>query len=323
MKYKPKSDISAAIRYIREARRCDADGRISMAGSLSMDWLSFLSTAIFSEDEMSPWMKDSIIRSCIFSNRLPLNFDKDNLLDCLNFSEHKLRNTGVDRFYILFGISLRGDFPFRKLRYLGVDFDFSPAPSFVGRARSSWKSLGYNEETAGWTRESDYMPVRASVLAHHFHDAHHLARKAFDRIRALLSLYLDFGKEAIFKSGFSEAMGSVRLDRISTFHGVSGVLATEMFYYESDWRKMDKLRDIDSQSDQALVAVFRRKFSSLKPRSDYNDFVWKCLEQYARALDANDHQVSLVQMWLAFEKIARVERPDGEVVRRRIASYFP
>lgn len=140
--------------------------------------------------------------------------------------------------------------------------------------------------------------VTAHCKGRNEYEAANKMMDSIDLLRGIWNLHLN-KTMAITFGGRKEPINQIRLGALHTLHKKDGSKATETYWYEPAYCDSSKKNDFSKNSYKTLLFTkdVRKKLNKLCYRKD----VESAIIRYARALDYQDYNVSLVKMWSLLE----------------------
>lgn len=166
----------------------------------------------------------------------------------------------------------------------------------------------------------DYTLVKASVTARSELEAWENAINALDLVRAFWNLALNRGQYLRFSSGKRRPVNRFVLGPIHTLHKPTGDLATNNWWYQTDYQGPVSAHDPGNNNAPKMFRYANYARQCLK-RSHYADHLIACLTRYVRALDTPDWEDSYLRLWGVLEQLTNTGVADNYKVTVRRASF--
>ncbi len=163
-------------------------------------------------------------------------------------------------------------------------------------------------------------PIRLGVKARMPADAVETASADLDFLRGLWNWRIN--RRIVYRTTSERApFNTIRIGPRYTVHRHSGTLVTTQYWYEPSYVPSRNPPTISSaQWSEALSEELRvRRLLKAVP---YAEDLKRAFTTYARALDTNDHQVSLLRLWGVLEGLVGVQDANHKVIARRTANLF-
>lgn len=166
-----------------------------------------------------------------------------------------------------------------------------------------------------------YTNVKVRVLARSELEAWERGVDALDQLRATWNLALNRGSNLRISSGKRKPVNRFVLGPIHTLHTTSGELATENWWYQTEYQGPVPAYDPGDNKANSMFkfADFARR--DLK-KSLYREPLVFCLLRYVRALDTPDWEDSYLRLWGALEQLTNTGLQDNYKVTIRRASFI-
>lgn len=202
----------------------------------------------------------------------------------------------LERYVLVDGLSVAGLPRTVTVRVDGTSIVLS---SLLPRSHSRARITLSQKLTSGLhAAPSSY--CRVSVDARTPSEAHFLASRALDLMRATWNLGVNLGTGLSISFNHVRAVNRVRVGPVATLHRPGGALAHEVWWYDPFWHAespYDVAEIWDSLVKYQRWALGRvRRYSKVMPFRDW-------LVSYSRALDERDHRSSFVALWSVFETL--------------------
>lgn len=167
---------------------------------------------------------------------------------------------------------------------------------------------------------SRYTPVSISVSARSDHEAADTALDRFDLLRGIWNLAINRGHSWRMSWGRRKPVNVIVAGPIHTLHYPNGALATEDWWYESDyqgptdlWQRTELLPNV-----LKFTSRFRKSLQISPVREPLTD----ALIRYVRALDNQNWQSAFMQLWGILELLTNTKRAKYDETIRRAMFLF-
>ncbi|MDI4633842.1 hypothetical protein J7U46_12355 [Pelomonas sp. V22] len=162
--------------------------------------------------------------------------------------------------------------------------------------------------------------VRIRVDARSSFEAGTKALDALDLLRGELNLFANTGWRKTY-GGPQTPVNQVRLGPLHTLHRPNGDNTDiDLYWYDPQYTQGHSFLNLRTAGSKVLsnVAIFRRKMVRLPYRATIED----ALIRYARCLDTNDLDASVVKLWGVLELLTGTGRDSYEKTIRRASFIF-
>ena len=222
--------------------------------------------------------------------------------------------TREHKYHMLTSISLKKPYPSKlikiedcQIRILGFNYP----KKYTGRKTLINK---YNKIKKGTS--TNYAKVIVSVKAKSAKGAATAAFRALDIQRSIWCLFGNFLNEQWGNEW--NPINKIRLGETHTIHKDNGKIATNEFWYESNFVEAKLFADRDPKEYSKYCKWTLNKLNKLP----YKEELKNAMLRYVRALDERDQNVALIQLWGALEAIASPSGANYDLVTRRCAFLF-
>lgn len=166
-----------------------------------------------------------------------------------------------------------------------------------------------------------YSTVKVRVVARSELEAWERAIDALDLLRALWNLALNRGGYWRMSTGKRIPVNRLVLGPIHTLHKPNGELASNSWWYQTEYQGPVSLHDPGNDKAEAMFRFTARARQYLR-RSGYKDHLVACLLRYVRALDTSDWEDSYLRLWGVLEQLTNTGLQDNYKVTIRRASFI-
>lgn len=195
--------------------------------------------------------------------------------------------------------------------------------TFPGRLHKSFVMERYEKEDTvfkwyGGKKPLNHKPVKIHLQARNEREAASVALDQIDLIRGIWNLFLNDSMR--MSSGKPMPVNKVLLGPVHTLHLASKKLATDMFWYEPDYRDYVPCTTLSSYKYKVLGSMrfVRERLNKI----EYSDNLEEALRRYARALDHLDLTSSFIKMWGLLEYLTCTMKDSYKVTIRRASFLF-
>ena len=161
--------------------------------------------------------------------------------------------------------------------------------------------------------------VIGHVNAKNEFDAAEKILDSMDIVRGVWNLHTNKSMVLSF-GGRRKAINQIALGALHTVHNESGELASEMYWYETEFRDDRSRVDFSKKSYSALR--FTKNVRSFLKSHRYKNEVEVGIVRYVRALDSGDYNAAFIKLWSVLEYLTSTLR-DGydKTIRRTVFQY--
>lgn len=167
----------------------------------------------------------------------------------------------------------------------------------------------------------DYTLVKVRVVARSELEVWERGVDALDLLRAIWNLALNRGSNWRISSGKRKPVNHFVLGPIHTLHKSSGELATNIWWYQTEYQGPVTAHDPGDNKAEGVFRFTDYARQCLK-RSGYREHLVVCLLRYVRALDTPDWEDSYLRLWGALEQLTNTGLQDNYKVTIRRASFI-
>ena len=307
-------DPKIILSKIDSIKTISEDKKLSYSGFEYHDAIATLQNMVDFSSAANELNQEHIVSTAVNNIAKESALDKEKVIDEINDIIGNLLTAREHKFHILTSISLASPFPAKlteiegcRIRFLNTGY-----PKKYSTRESIVKS---NRHVSDGTPNS-YAKVIVSLKAKSEKGAVTKALRVLDLQRAIWGLFSNTRIELWGDEG--RPINVIRLGGIHTIHKENGRLATNIYWYEPNFTKAALYipPKIDCFKDDSKWAINQLE------KLSYKNTVKDALLRYVRALDERDHNIVLILLWGALEKLASPLQANGDLVTRRISFLF-
>lgn len=318
-KKKPEEyDRGLLVDGLESLRTTDASGQVGFSAWEFLDYVSVLQSSIDFSTKLPESERRRIVRVALRSLVQTGKLTAEKVIAEISKGENSFIESLPRRFILATSLSIRHFKSLGSRQIHGVRITFSP---FLPRRfdRSSLLRRALRQGVSEPPRE--YTQVRISLKARSEFEAANLALDAFDLVRGIWNIALNYTLTGRMSggvlSGKMEPVNQILPGPLHTLHLPSGTLATETYWYEPSVLNQQRFTAIDLKSKWNRILKVendtRRALTSIAYKANLED----ALRAYTRALDLSDFNAAFLALWRVLEKLTLCEG-DYRAARRRV-----
>lgn len=167
---------------------------------------------------------------------------------------------------------------------------------------------------------NNYVPCSISCRARTEFHAFEMAGRALDFWRGSFNLGLNQGRSWRISVDRRSPVNSILSHPIYTIHQPDGKLASDSWYYNSDYQIEKPLfNDVKESKVAADFAVFFRKKLANHP---YRREVIDAIVRYGSALDTVSYETAFLQLWSVCEGLTRTTTTESKITIKRVKALY-
>ena len=262
--WRNKVDATAVLVHLEKARSVSRDGKVTYSGITLQEHAAVLESITDFGEGLPATDRRGIVNKALFAavpkgSRLNATF-----LPAVERALTEYYHQPLRKLIILTGVSARmetGRGPsFQSGRGTRIAF-----PPRVHHAMSSARTpvLRDKDRLGIGDLPSNYRWVLARTSARTTHAAVEQALDAIDEIRGIWNWYFNRQQSFRWSDGRPKPVNRLLLHPIHTVHEVSGQLATEAPWYQTEFRSA--VTPVDITADRTKIATFTRRVSGIPP----------------------------------------------------------
>ena len=307
---KDKYDINIIAAELEKIKTVK-DGKASFSAFLSEDYITVLQTSLIFEDDIPEVEKRSLVVNGVFECAKKQVISLRGLLKYINIAEQNFRRKAFEEYDALTSISLK---------YLPVITNIRLNENVITFHRNTPTKYSLEEIkdrlfiTANKPVPSAYTRVVISCKGRTYSEAINSAFESFDYLRGIWNFLINRLTSRRL-GGERNPVNQILLGPIHTLHKKDGKLATTNFWYESFFDGKTKIYDIEKNYGyiKKNENYIRNKIKKIK----YGNDLKKAFIRYSNALDYQDHNYSLLNLWSVLEFLTATlnDRYDTTIAR--------
>ncbi len=296
------------------------DGAVSFSGFEHSEHVVLLNSMISFNKEIPEIEKRRIINQATFAAGAKGAITPKSLLDEINKLECNYLSTPEQKYRLLTEISISNLCQIPKVYFEGS--------WIIVHARLNTTSKTSRNKLIKTSRYSfsndlptDYAAVSVSVKARSTAEAADKALDRLDFIRGVWNFWKNRGQAfRISFGGSRKPVNRIILGPLHTLHHKNGTLATESWWYESQYRGVMDLYNEGSEIES--MRKFMLNFFGLLRKSAYKQDIVHAVLRYVRALDTSDWDDSFLRLWGVLEFLTGTQSDGYKVTIRRTSYIF-
>jgi len=307
------------IAKLEAGRIPSKDGKVSFSG-VNYSEYAFLINSMLEIDKSIPEVEKSRLVSRSIANAgAKGRITKDKLFNSMNNFEKEYLARPLKRYRLITSMSVPLGISFPTFRSEGSVITVNPKLSEKLQSARG-RCLTEAKHSLFFKLPSNYTPVSISIVAGSEHEAGETALERFDVIRAIWNLAVNRGQSWRMSWGRKKPVNAIVSGPIHTLHLPNGDLATDSWWYESEyqgptdlWRNGGFLPEVIK-----FTVRFRKSLKKLPMRDVLSD----ALVRYVRALDSQNWQTSFLQLWGILELLTSTQRKRYDERIKRASFLF-
>jgi hypothetical protein len=320
--WKKGFDIAKIIGKIEVIKSLNSSGKVSFGDFDSFikfdEYVSILCNMLEINPEIPEGEKKNILLKAIYTAAKIGTIDKTNLEEQLEPFIVTFLKKPVKKFVVYTSISLNRSSHLRNVKISDViiRFDIMASDKFRNGAQKQLNSarlLLYSDPP------KDYLPIRAYISSRSALAAFNNALDAIDLLRGIwnLALNLQTWRRSF---GLREPINKIVLGPIHTIHQVSGKIASNIWWYDTDYVK--PINPYDIVKNLPALYQFERKVRNSLRQLQYRDKIEWAFREYSRALDHRNWRAAFLALWSVLEVLTDSGGDNYKVTIRRASFIF-
>lgn len=304
---------------IESGRKLSKEGKVSFTGFDISEYMFLLSSMLSIDSGIPEYERSRLINAAIFAAGKNGPVSPPSMLSAVNRLEKGYLNRDKHSYRLVTAISVPSTCSFPAVRYSGSTITVNPKQNkaiLVARQ----KCLTEAKQTLFSNLPSRYTPVSVSIQARSEHEAADSALDRFDFVRAIWNLSINRRKSFRISWGRKKPVNSIVSGPIHTLHLKNGELATDSWWYESEYQGPTDLWR--SAHFMSKMLNYTHRFRNKLMRLPFRESMIDALIRYVRALDSQNWQTSFLQLWGILELLTYTQKSSYDVTIRRVSFLF-
>ncbi len=292
----------------------DENGGVVFKGDIpDFDELSAVILTSISTDEVIPEIeKTKIVNRAIISSASKGKITEKSLLDEINREENAYLNLPQKDYIIASSLSILYSEALSRITENGITLTFS---NFLPR-KFNLKPI----EEKLKTKEIKSIPVkytrvRIRTKGRTILEAGERSLNYLDFIRGIWNLSINLGKYSRKTYGKLDPVNNIRLGPFHTIHQVSGSLASDTFWFDTNFIENKHIKTNEKQSTKIKrdEKYIRRQLK----KTSYQTELIKAFIRYSNALDETEYESMYLKLWSILELLTNTLKRSYDVTIRR------
>ncbi|MCH8010830.1 MAG: hypothetical protein IIA61_02610 [Candidatus Marinimicrobia bacterium] len=293
------------------------DGKVSFSEFEYHEYQAVLESMVEFHTNIPIHLKRNILREGVKQAAIRGTINPDTLIASISKKENEYLCRTPKPYIMATYITIQNNvnLPSVKLHNTHINFTrYLPNQFVIKRTESEKKA----ESIINSKTPKNSIAVRIRVKAKEEHDAAHIALDSIDFYRSLINFVTTSSFRMTF-GGPSKPVNEVLLGPVHTLHNLSGNLATQLFWYQSDFT-LTKTVNIANKKEALLknIKYIRGKMKRLQYSSELRNIFLR----YVRALDYPDYNTAFIHLWGVLEILTYTKYSGYDVTIKRAASMF-
>jgi len=304
---------------LEEIKSLDSSGKASFKGFDFTSNVAVLNSMVFLDNSIPQVEKKRIITKAAFNSAGFGVITPDSLLSEIGKLEKQYLRETPKKYVLVTSLSIGRFIKVRRQSMNGCTLTFHTDIPKV-----------FREEVAKIERQAsysicgelprNYLIAKIAVTGRSTFEAADRAIDAIDLFRGFWNLFYNRRQFIRISSGRREPVNKIVLGPLHTLHFPTAKLASESWWYESDYtgpiNTLDPLKEIDAFYE------FLRRIRKLLRKSPFKMFLESAIIRYTRALDLRDWNNAFLNLWSLLEKLTNTGENDTHKVTVRRTSFF-
>jgi hypothetical protein len=291
-----KYDPNLLVNRLGELRHIDSNGRVSFEGMFIDNILSVLLSAVDLGVDLPEIEKNEIIHQAVFAPAVPKDYNTKHLLAEISRRTANYLNRTQKKFCLIASLSFRYSPVFRNKRLASASFSFLKSlPQKFDRSPFKERI----EMLDGDSVEGQYTTVITSIHGRSPTEAVSRGFDCLDLLRGIWNLYLNMGSPMRMSFGEKEPVNQIRLSKIKTLHTPDGKLASDFFWYDTDFVAPRTIIDLTGKWKK--LQKFEQRVRKRLRQTNNANFISDAIRRYTRALDEKKLDNSFLKLWSVLE----------------------
>lgn len=259
---------------------------------------------------------DVFIRNAL-SEGVKTNNSPDVFLDFVNLKVKEYLKRPKGAYCVVTSLSVSGKLPIKKIVGRGVEtvlYEGGIPKKFNTRKQldKEWKGSDYHTPPG-------YAGIVSVVSARNLDDAMAAAIDQIDYLRGILSFYANPVMSISLNGVRHGSINKIRLGGMHTVHEESGKLASDQYWYESDFKTSREFHfePVKLKSVRSSICKVMNRIESISGGEKIKDAIIR----YIRALDEKNKDHTIIKLWGALESVVG-KNDSGEFVVKRCSFLF-
>ena len=327
-KWKPNTDPQTILDRLNRAKPSGAvtirtsNSSASFDGFVFHEALAILEDSIEFQTDASAAIRYRFCHDAAFAVGERAKMTADSFLAHVTQLELEYRSRPAKRYYLVTSINLDPNaVDYARTRIGNTTISF--ARSLPKKWRENRIELA---SFAKWSFYGDapdnYLNVKVGTLERSIEDAAQRSLDSLNVLRGIWNLGLNRSISTRIPSsgGRQVPVNSVMLGPLHTVHLESGELATEMWWYDPNYR--GPLRLMTDQAKIERMLKYSTSFRQLLRGNHYVEYVTRALQRYVYSLDHFDQEDAFVQLWSTLEYLTGTLRDPSKTLVKRASFIF-
>jgi hypothetical protein len=310
---------TSVLKLLESSRIAGENRNVAFTGFEVRDCFSVLESMIVFNFEVPPFERSGITRRGVASIPLSTPLSPESVLKKISTLEREYLSQKARKFVLVTSISLS---PIPKPLSIAVGSSRIRLGGEVPRKLSSARSelLENAKSSIDGNLPTNYLTVMVRTCARSTHGATDTALRDLDLLRAAWNLWNNRRAISRVSMGLRAPINAIILAPVHTLHDESLRLATDTWWYETNFRRPVALWG-DSVTFPSALA-FSRKLMGKLDSIPYSTSIVDALVRYVRALDSSDWNSSFLQLWSVLELTTDTGNQAYSVTVRRTAFHY-
>lgn len=312
-------DPNEIAQKLEAARLTDSKGDVTFTGFAHFEHVVLLSRMVEIGGKIPEIEKRRIVYQATFKAANKGKITPQALLRAIGELEREYHDRDLRRYQMVTSLSAMPVTALRPTRILGTTINFAPhlAASFQRPRDSVQKNA--RDSIAGEI-PTNYIYTKIGVSARSNAEAANHALDAIDLLRGIWNLFFNRGQLFRILSAKRNPVNKFVLGPVHTLHWSSGKLATDSWWYQTEYTGPIKTHDPRSQVD--MMYKYTENVRKGLSKSCYCDSLQSAILRYTRALDLANWEDSFLRLWGVLEQLTHTRRDGYKVTIKRASFLF-
>ena len=291
-----KYDPTSLVSHLRELRHIDGNGRVSFKDIFIDNILSVLFSAVDLGIDLPEIEKNGIIQRAVFSPAMPKDFQNKHLIAEISRRTANYLNRTEKKFCLAASLSFRYSPVFKNKRLASASFNFLKSlPQKFDRSPFNERIEMLNGDSV----EDQYTTVITSIHGRSPMEAVSRGFDSLDLLRGIWNLYLNMCSPMRMSFGVKKPVNQIRLSKIKTLHTPDGKLASDFFWYDTDFVVPTTIINLTGKWKK--LQKFEQWVRKRLRQTNNANFISDAIQRYTRALDEKKLDNSFLKLWSVLE----------------------
>ena len=309
-----RDNLRPILAEIEKVRRVDKNGKVKFEGFQFNANVGFLLMDLDDYENINSYNKHNFIIQALFEigKKGPIN--TKNYSRQLKLIINNYLASPENKYKFITHITIPKDISLPIIKDGGNTITFNPKN--ISNFISSRLSLKYNNLfNCDINIPKNMATISVSVSGKNDVDAMNKSIESLDYIRGIMNFYCN-NKWRI--SNDYKPINAIRLGPIHSLHHYNGSLASKTFMFNSDYTE-----DIYNKKINILDSIEKVKLRRLTiNRLEYSSDIKNIMIRYVRALDHQDFNMSILELWGLLEYLGDPEKQYSKTAISRASVFY-